>query len=1285
MLQESDPNSGYYNMVRVLRLEGVLDIGSLEQALGEIVRRHAALRTTIESSHGSPIQVVQPLRNLPLSIEEPADDEDCRARIQAFSSRAFRLDSELPFRYILYRAGQSVSYLALTFHHAAVDGWTLNLLLGELGRLYSSFTRNQFPEEPEPRLDYLDFTVWQRALVASGKVSDKIQAQYDFWSKHLHGVPGMLALPLDRLRPARPSHAGAAEKVTIPAVTVTSLREFAKSKRNTVFAVLLAALEVLLSRYSGQQDFVVGTPVTGRTIPELETLIGCFTNTLFLRSSLDGDPSFSELSERVGVVVNDAVANQDIPFELLMERLQRDHSQTPPKLQVLFAQQFPAEGEIEMAGLQCSVDRPSRLTSRCDLTIFTTDRGSAIDVEVEYDTDLFEAKTIRRFLAHYRVLLETAVSHPEAQVSQIPMLASDELGLLGQFNQTVRPYPSEPVHFLFERQAAATPDAVAIVDGERRLTYAQLNAAANRVANYLRLQDVHPGDLVAVSLPRTAYFPAAVLGIWKAGAAWVPMDPDEPRIRSRKVLVNAGARLLLADTTAAWSDLRMPTVSLGDALAHPDECNPPVCGGADHLAYVMYTSGSTGQPKGVEIAHRGIVRLVSNTNYVRFGAGETFLAAAPVTFDASTFELWGALLHGSKCVVYPGRVPEPRELESLIQSEGITTLWLTASLFNTIVDVEPQCLRGIRQLLVGGEVLSVPHVRRAMAVLTETQLINGYGPTENTTFTCCWPIPAVLPERLVSISVGAPIANTRVYILDERRELCGIGIPGEIYIGGDGVALGYRNNPALTAERFVSARWGERLYRSGDLGRWRDDGTVEFLGRTDSQVKIRGFRIEPGEIEAAITDHPGVEDAFVLPVEDRNGEKRLAAYIKPRTGVQTTEAQMRGYLLERLPAVLLPSWYCFVDGIPRTANGKRDAAGLPPPESYPRPEARAAHGTTEHQVMEIVRLLLPDVILGADTNLFDAGMHSLLASRLVAQVGRVFGQALLLSALYANPTVEGIASFIDTGSRRKDPGDPAPFFFAHAGPMLRHLAARMGDRPFYGIGFSATGPPPRIMEEHARNEADAIERTQPHGPVLIGGWSASGVLAVEIARELTQRGRHVALVVLFDAPNYSYFRRYPLARRVTRSLRSAYRIVRYHSAELLRRPAAERAPYLQDLLWSLLRVSRQMVAEAQYRLDPASVGHMAENRLFIAIARNHVPAPYEGRVLLLRRRERASEWGECWDLGWKGVVSDLEIQTTGGNHMSIFEEAHVDALAELLGQRLEEATRLSESSVTQTI
>jgi thioesterase domain-containing protein len=572
-----------------------------------------------------------------------------------------------------------------------------------------------------------------------------------------------------------------------------------------------------------------------------------------------------------------------------------------------------------------------------------------------------------------------------------------------------------------------------------------------------------------------------------------------------------------------------------------------------------------------------------------------------------------------------------------------------------------------------------------MAALPETRLINGYGPTENTTFTCCGPIRAGLSERLISIPIGAPVANTRVYILDDRRELCGIGVPGEIHIGGDGLALGYRNSPELTAERFVSAPWGERLYRSGDLGRWRKDGTIEFLSRTDSQVKIRGFRIEPGEIEAAITDYPGVEEAFVLPVEDRSGEKRLAAYVKPRAGVQTTEAQIRGYLLDRLPAVLLPSWYCFVDAIPRTANGKRDAAGLPLPESYPRPEARAPHGTTEHRVLEIVRRLLPDVILGADTNLFDAGMHSLLAARLVAQIGRFFGQTLVLSALYANPTVEGIASFIDERSRRKGPDAPVPFFFAHAGHILRHLTARMKDRPFYGIGYSTTGSLPRTIEEHSRNEADNIERIQPRGPILIGGWSASGVLAVEIARELTQRGRHVALVVLFDAPNYSYFRRSPLAWRLTRSLSSAYRIVRYHSAELVRRPAAERVPYLEDLLWTVRRVSRQFIAEAQYKLDPASVEQLDQNRLFIAIARNHVPVPYDGRVLLLRRRERASEWGECWDLGWKGVLSDLEIQTTGGNHMSIFEEAHVDALAELLRQRLEEATQLSKSSITQTI
>lgn len=1275
LLQQSDRDSGYYNMARVLRLEGVIDLGALERALAEIVRRHAALRTTFDSTNGTPIQVVQPFRNLPLNIEEPADDEDCRARIQAFSRADFKLDSELPFRYILYRVRQNVHCLALAFHHVAVDGWTLRLLLGELGRLYSSFATGQPSEVPELALDYLDFTVWQRALVNSAKVD----TQYDFWSKHLRGVPEMLALPLDRLRPARPSHSGAVEHVTVPAGTVDRLRELAKSTRITVFAVLLSTLEILLSRYSRQQDFVIGTPVAGRTRPELEALIGCFVNTLFLRSSLDGDPSFRELIERVSMVVNDAAANQDIPLELLMERLQRDHAQTPPKLQVLFAQQLSSEREIEMAGLQCSVDRPSRLTSRCDLTIFVTDRGTAIDFEIEYDTDLFDAETIRRFLGHFCVLLDSAVSHAEAPVSQIAMLPQEETELLSQFNRTTRPYPSEPVHVLFERQAAATPDAVAIVDGARRLTYGQLNAASNRVANYLRWRELKPGDLVAVSLPRTAHLAAVLLGIWKAGAAWVPLDPDEPRIRARKVLADSGASLLLAEKTSPWQDLPLPAVSIGDVLAHPDESSPPVSGSSDHLAYVMYTSGSTGQPKGVEIAHRGIVRLVWNTDYVRFGPGETFLAAAPVTFDASTFELWGAMLHGSKCVLYPGRVPEPRELERLIQREGITTVWLTSSLFNAIVEDEPECLKGIRQLLVGGEVLSVSHVRRAMAALPEAQLINGYGPTENTTFTCCWPILPTLPERLPSIPIGPPIANTRAYVLDERREPCGIDIPGEIYIGGDGLSLGYRNSLELTGERFITAPWGERLYRSGDLGRWRRNGTIEFMGRTDSQVKIRGFRIEPAEIEAALTEHPQVETAFVVPVEGVTGERQLAAYIKPRAEGQLTETQIRAHLFDRLPASLMPSWYCFVNGIPRNANGKRNAAGLPLPQSFPRPEARAPSGATEHRLMEIVRALLPDVEPGVDTNLFDAGMHSLQASRFRAQIDRAFGHTLQLSALYANPTVQGIAAVIEAGSLEESTDAPVPFFFAHAGPMFRYLAGRLRDRPFYGIGFSAPGPPPRTIPEHARNEAAAIIRIHPQGPYLLGGWSASGVLAVEIARQLTEQGRDVALVVLFDAPNYAYFKHSPLRVKVARSLSSLYRSIRHHVSALFRQPAGKWAPYLRDRIWALRWASRQVVAEAQYRRDATS--QMDENRLFVATARHHVPAPYSGRVLLLRRHERGDEWGESWDLGWQGVLSDLEIQTIGGSHMSIFDEAHVDALAELLRERCEEATRLTTSPV----
>jgi len=1302
LLQQADPSSAYYNMARVLRLEGILDIGALERALTEIVHRHAVLRTTIENSPEGPVQAVQPAREVALEVE-PCDEEECRERILALSRRAFQLDSEWPFRCGLYRVQDDIHHLALVFHHVAVDAWTLRLLLGELGRLYSSFVKGKPWEEPAPVLDYLDFAAWHRELAAS----DTVEPQYEFWQKYLHNVPEMLALPLDRLRPMRPSHAGDSEGVLVSASTLASLRQLAKSKRTTLFAVLLSALEVLLSRYSQQQDFVIGTPVAGRTRPELEAIAGCLANTLFIRSTLEGDPAFGTLVERVTSAVNDAVSHQDVPFELVMERLQREPGHHSPRLQVLFALQHPAEYFVDLAGLRCEVERPSRRTSRCDLTIFAADRGSDLELEAEYDSELFEGATIRRLLGHCRALLESAVSNPEAPVSLITMVPPEDLGLLRRFNETSQAYPLEPVHVLFERQVEAAPNAVALVDGEQRITYGQLDAAANRVANYLRSRDVSPGELVAVSLPRGFPLVATLLGIWKAGAAWAPLDPDDPRLRVKKLLKDCGAmasaacecgvstgisndpgftrragkfRLLLVEKSAASWNAPVPMVVVEDALAHPDESRLPRCGVADDLASVIYTSGSTGEPKGVEIPHRAIVRLVTNTNNARFGSQETFLAAAPITFDAATFELWGALLNGSKCVLYPGRVPEARELGRLIQQEGITTLWLTSSLFSAIVDEDPQCLKGIRQLLVGGEALSVTHVRRAMAALPDSQIINGYGPTENTTFTCCWPISGTLPERMPSVPIGSPISNTRVYVLDARREPTGIDIPGEIYIGGDGLALGYRNSPQLTEDRFVYAPWGERIYRSGDLGRWRENGTIEFLGRSDAQLKIRGFRIEPAEIEAALTEHPDVENAFAVAEEDRNGERRLAAYIQPRREAHLTEDGLRAHLLERLPLFLMPSRFYLVASIPRNANGKRDPAALPQAQTAPE-EVRAPAGETELQLTEIVGRLLPDVQFGSDTNLFNVGMHSLLASRLSGEIRRKFGCSLELATIYGDATIGGIASAISAVSgatvfQGMRAAAQTPFFFVHPWEALRKLTERLADRPFLGIGFSADGPAPRTIEEHARNEVAAILRIQPKGPYFMGAWSASGVLAVEIARQLTELGYKVGLVVLFDAPNYSYFRHSPLAVRTARWLNSRCRAVGYHLKALLGQSPANWRAYLGHRAQSMQWAARQAIAEARYRRNDAGLSQMEVDQLFVAAARHHVPAPYNGRVLLLRRRERAKEWGESWDLGWKGVIQGhLEIQTIGGNHVSIFEEPHVEALAEVLRDRLDEAAR----------
>ncbi len=762
---------------------------------------------------------------------------------------------------------------------------------------------------------------------------------------------------------------------------------------------------------------MVGSPIANRNRVETEALIGFFVNTLVLRADLSEDPGFQRLLVQVREVTLEAYAHQDLPFEKLVEELapQRSLSYTPI-FQVVFVLQNAPLGSLELPGLRLEPVPVETGQAKFDLTLSLAESDAGAAGSFEYRTELFDAATIARLAAQWPVLLEGLAADPDLAVGDLPLMpAAERQQVLSMGTATA--YPRETcIQELFVAQAAERPEAVALVWDAGTVTYGELDRWSNRIAHRLRDLGVGPESLVGVLLERGAELVAVLLGILKAGGAYLPLDPTYPLERLERLAAAAGVLVARGPAAVALAGGRQ-VVDLGqaEALARcPDSAlNVPVC--ADGLAYVMFTSGTTGVPKGIAVPHRGVVRLVRETSYAWFGPEEVFLHMAPISFDASTFEVWGALLHGARVALLAERTPSLAELGRGLERHGVTTLWLTSGLFHQVVDTCPWILRGLRQLLAGGDALSLPHVRRALAELPGVRLINGYGPTEGTTFTCCAELSAA-PCRF-SVPIGRPIANTRIYLVDRRGRAVPVGAPGELWIGGDGLARGYLGRADLTAERFVPDVFGgsgERLYRTGDLGRRRADGDVEFLGRIDQQVKVRGFRIEPGEIEAALLRSPAVEQAVVTVREDRSGDKRLVAYLVFRPGEALSAGSLRDLLAAQLPPYMVPAAFVVLDRLPLTPNGKVDRKALPAPEAARGDEKLGAPRTP---VEELVAGIFAEVLglerVGLEESFFELGGHSLLATQVVSRLREAFGVELPLRELFAAPTVTELAAKVE--------------------------------------------------------------------------------------------------------------------------------------------------------------------------------------------------------------------------------------------------------------------------------
>ncbi len=1017
-----------YHMPTRLRLRGELDRDALVRALDRIVERHEALRTTFHSVDGQPVQRIAPAQGFALVQYDLRNHADAEAELRALvadeSVAAFDLEHGPLIRGRLVRMAADDHVLLVTMHHIVSDGWSMGVLTGELSTLYTAFQRGDAdPLAPLP-VQYADYAAWQRKWV-DGEV---LQQQVDYWKTTLSGAPELLELPTDHVRPLVQSHAGAVAGVELDEELTAGLKALSQRHGTTLFMTLMAAWATVLSRLSGQDDVVIGTPTANRGRREIESLIGFFVNTLAVRMDLSGAPTVAELLGRVKERALGAQDHQDIPFEQVVDLVQPARSMAhSPLFQVSFAWQNNPKGSLELPGLKLgSVGAAAHTTAKFDLALEMQEAGGRIVGGVTYATSLFEEATIERYLGYLRTVLAAMAADEQQTVDRLPLLSAGERRqVVEEWNATDAEFPRHtPIHELVQAQAERAPQAIALVHDDRTLTYAELDARANQLANYLRTRGVAADDRVAVLVPRSLELVVAELGVLKAGAVYVPIDPSAPAERIAYMVADSGSRVMLGLQGAALAEL--PGVERVDVDALPADLStedPRVARSSDEGAYVMYTSGSTGQPKGVLVPHRAIARLLINNGYAEFNEQDRVAFGANPAFDATTVEVWAPLLHGGRIVVVAqGVLLDPDALTRLLAEEGVTVLFLTTAIFNQHAATIPHVLAGLRYVLTGGEAADPSAFARVLREGGTAALVNCYGPTEAATMVTTHRVTHVA-EGARSIPLGRPLSNTRIYIVDAQGEPVPAGVKGEILAGGPGVALGYLGRPELTEERFITDRFtatpGARLYRTGDLGRWLPDGTIEYLGRNDFQVKIRGFRIELGEIEARLAAHEEIREVAVLAREDVPGDKRLVAYYVGAAGVEA----LRAHVAEHLPDYMVPSAFVRLDALPLTLNGKVDRKALPAPEGdvFAARAYEAPLGDIETAVAEIWSELLRAGQVGRRDNFFSLGGHSLLAVQVISRVRQALAVDVTLGELFLRPVLADFARGLETATHAELP------------------------------------------------------------------------------------------------------------------------------------------------------------------------------------------------------------------------------------------------------------------------
>ncbi|MER7575809.1 amino acid adenylation domain-containing protein [Streptomyces sp. NPDC126514] len=1036
-LREWEDGGSTYNIPLAVRLRGPLDGTALEAALNDVVLRHEALRTLFPAVDGEPRQRILTAPHLTLHVA-PATEDRLPALLTDAAGHVFDLATELPLRADLIEIGEQEHVLVLVLHHIAGDGWSMAPLARDLSTAYSARVTDEAPAWGPLPIQYADYTLWQRDLLGDERDPESLAArQLAYWTEALSGMPEELELPVDRPRPPVASHRGAMVRVRSDAELHVGLVRLARESGTTLFMVLQAAVAALLSRLGAGTDIPLGTAVAGRTDDSLDDLVGFFVNTLVLRTDVSGDPSFRELLGRVRAADLEAYAHQDLPFERVVEAVNPARSTARhPLFQTMLVLQNNIDGVYEFAGAQAATQPLEHPAAKFDLTFFveeiTGDDGypAGLRWDVEYATDLYDESTITAMVDRLARLMDAVVANADLPLTSVPLLAVEEQRRVLEEWSGVGSgaVDGRSVPEVFEARVRAVPDAVALVQGAVELTYAEVNGRANRLARHLVGVGVAAGDVVGVHLERGPELIVSLLGVLKAGAAYTLLDPAFPAERLATVVTDAGVRVLVTREDLASplpeSGLRRVLLDRDAALiAARDDSDPAVvCGGWD-AACVMFTSGSTGRPKGVVAPHRALVSTFVGPDYLEFRADDVYLQSSPVSWDAFALEVFSALFHGGRTVLPVGSRTDLDEIAGLVAGCGVTVLQLSASLFNVLVDDYPGLFAGLRTVMTAGEAASVSHVARVCERHPGLRVLNGYGPVESMGFTTSQLVDGVV-EGAASVPIGVPLAGKQVFVLDGRLRPVPVGVPGELYVAGSGLAHGYVGRAGLTGERFVACPFGgpgERMYRTGDLGRWRSDGALEFLRRADDQVKVRGFRIEPREIEAALTRHERIVQCAVVVREDRPGDKRLVAYIVPSEGSRLDTEEVRRFVGGALPEYMVPAAFVTLEALPLTTNGKLDRKALPEPLVGGDAEGRAPRTPEEEVLCGLFAEVLGVDHVTIDDSFFALGGHSLLGSRLISRIRRALGAEVNVRTLFATPTPAGLAAGLRTDDVRPRP------------------------------------------------------------------------------------------------------------------------------------------------------------------------------------------------------------------------------------------------------------------------